>query len=61
MSCFIVGVVLTGLLFLLRASNYSKRHSRVVAALQNTADLGGLNVPMLADFVLLAMHSWVLM
>ena len=46
-QAFIVAVVLTGLIFILRVSNWNKRNTRVVSTVGTTTDLGGLNVAVL--------------
>lgn len=46
-QAFIVAVVLTGLLFMLRVSNWNKRNTRIVSTVGTTTDLGGVNVAVL--------------
>ena len=57
---FIAGMVITGLLFFLRYTNWSKRNTRTTQQVTTTTSLGGLNITVLANICILAMHSWVL-
>lgn len=59
LTCFIIATVLAGLVFILRISNWNKRNTRVVSTVHLTTDLGGVNMTVLLQATLLAIHSWV--
>ena len=57
---FISGVVLTGLLFLLRYVNWNTRNTRSVTTTITSTGIGGLNSKVLIDLTVILWHSWVL-
>jgi len=58
---FIAAIVFMGLLWLLRYFNWNGRHIRTVTAGATSPEVSPLNPRVLIQFVVLVMHSWVLM
>ena len=57
---FIAGVVITGLLFLLRYTNWNTRNARSLSTTVSSTSLGGINTSVLIEMSILLLHSWVL-
>lgn len=58
---FIAAIVFMGLLWLLRYFNWNGRHIRTVTAGAVSPEVSPLNPKVLIQFVVLVMHSWVMM
>lgn len=56
----IAGVVVTGLLFLLRYYNWSTKNARVITQAQLTTNMGGINFKNIMEIIIIATNTWVL-